>query len=182
MSGTDDVRTEPSITLHSSWFGIVSATLGGVILLAIAVVLLVANGLSIGTGIFAVVAVGAAAVLLYDMPLATRFEAGVIERLTPLRRRRIATDRYDRFTRMRKAIRRPGSGATSGSTGLIAVRGRRQTMLVDRMEGRAEHEELRRVLGELEAERLMSDVHPPPMSRTPTWSGRRKRWHPDDGD
>ena len=171
------VRTEPSVTLHSSWIGIVSSMLGLAILIFFAGALLVANGLTAVSGIVAVAAIGAAVVMLFDMPIATRFEGGVIERLTPLRRRRVSLDTYDRFGRMRRAFRRPGSGASS--TGLVAMRGRRQTLLVDRMEGHLEHQMLRSVLGEFDADRLLHDVLPPPLNRTPTWVGRRRRWRPE---
>ncbi len=119
----------------------------------------------------------AALVMLFDMPIATRFEATAIERSTPLRRRRLELDRIDRFSRMRRAVRRPGAGASS--TGLVAMRGRRQILLVDRMEGHAEYEALRAVLGHDQADRLLSSVMPPPLNRTPTWTLRRRRWRPD---
>ena len=172
-----DARTEPSVTIHSSWFGICSAILGAVVLLAIGVALIVANGVTVVGVVVMSVAVGAALVMLFDMPIATRFEATAIERSTPLRRRRLELDRIDRFSRMRRAVRRPGAGASS--TGLVAMRGRRQILLVDRMEGHAEYEALRAVLGHDQADRLLSSVMPPPLNRTPTWTLRRRRWRPD---
>jgi len=167
---------EPSITLHSSWFGICSALIGAVILLALGVGLIVANGFTILGVVITLAAIGASLVVLLDMPIATRFEATAIERVTPLRRRRLELDQFDRFSRMRRAVRRPGGASSSG---LVAMRGRRQTLLVDRMEGRVEYDDLRAILGPEQAERLLSGVVEPSLNRTPTWTLRRRRWRPD---
>lgn len=179
MTGEGSVPTEPSITLHSSWFGIVSASLGALIVDALAVAVLVANGVTVVSVLFVLAGIGATLVVVFDMPIATRFEPHAFERLTLLRRQRVDFDDIDRFSRMRRAVRRPGAGPSASASGLVAMRGRRQTLLVDRAEGFVEHQRLREVVGREAAEYLLADVAEPPMNRTPTWVGRRKQWRPD---
>jgi hypothetical protein len=66
--------------------------------------------------------------------------------------------------------------------GLIAVRGRRNISLVDRMEGHVEYRHLRSALGE-QGERLGVDrIAEPPLGQTPTWLRRRAHWAPDRPD
>lgn len=177
MTGPRDVADGLSITLHSSWRGIAFAVLGVVCLLGIAAAVVAANGFTVVSTLIVVAAIGASVVVLFDMPIATTFDAAGIIRSTPLRRHRIEWDDIDRLTRTRRGlVRRPGSPRSSG---IVAMRGGRQILLVDRTEGREEHRRLKEAVGDVPAGLQLAGLEPPPANRTPTWTGRRAKWAPN---
>lgn len=173
-----DASPSASLTLHCSWTGIFAACIGVLSLVVIAVLVVAVASWVPGSIVVVVVAAVLSLVVLYDMPIATRFDSEGFERTTPLRRHRAQWSDVDRLMRTRRMVRRPGAPKTAG---LVAVRGHRQTLLVDRTEGHAEHVRLKKAIGRTRAERLLDGVAEPPMGMTPTWVGRRGRWKPDAG-
>jgi hypothetical protein len=168
---------EPApIVLHSSFTGI-GLSIGGVVLLiALAVVASVSGGSTIVTVVLVVAAVISAAVILFDMPISSSFDADGVTRRALLWHQRLQWDDVDRLSRVRKGMFRSSKMAPTG--GLIAVRGRRHYTLVGQMEGHAEHAALRASLGEA-GERLGIDrVAKPAIDQPPTWLHRRAKWAP----
>lgn len=168
-------RPADRVTLHSSWTGIVMASLGVVILLAVAIGVLTQAVNIVGVVIAGLAFVGAV-VVLFDMPIASTFDADGVERHTPLRRHRLAWSDIEEVQRARRSLRRPGGDR---STGLVAIRGIRHTLLVDRTEGRREYEDLEAAIGEPTFSDVFLDVGAPPENRTPTWMYRRRKWRPE---
>jgi hypothetical protein len=168
------------LTLHSSWSGIAFSVGGTLLLAALAVFGIVTAGITIISGALVVAAVVATVVILFDMPVASEFDDQGVTRRAPLRHDRLAWDDVDRLSRARQGWFRSSKMAPTG--GLIAVRGRRNISLVDRMEGHVEYRHLRSALGE-QGERLGVDrIAEPPLGQTPTWLRRRARWAPDRPD
>ncbi len=118
------------------------------------------------------------AVVLFDMPISTSFDAEGVTRRGVLRHQHLRWDDIDRLSRSRKGMFRSSKMSPTG--GLIAVRGRRNYTLVDRMEGHAEFVQLRTSLGEA-GERLgIGRIAEPAIDQPPTWLHRRAKWAPDN--
>jgi hypothetical protein len=172
---------EPASTvLHSSLTGIGFSFGGAALLGALALLAAVSVGSSVVTWVLTVLAVIGVAVVAFDMPISSSFDADGVTRRALLRHQRLRWDDVDRLARVRKGMM---GSKVSPTGGLIAVRGRRHYTLVDQMEGHAEHEALRASLGEA-GDRLGIDrVAKPALDQPPTWLHRRARWAPrSDGD
>jgi hypothetical protein len=164
------------IVLHSSWSGIALSVAGTALLGGLAVFAVAAAGITVISGGLIVFAIAAVVVIVFDMPIASEFDQEGVTRRTPLRRHQLSWDDVDRLSRARTGWVRPSKVAPTG--GLIAVRGRRNITLVDRMEGHVEFLHLRSALGG-QGERLGIDrIAVPPLGQTPTWTHRRDRWRP----
>ncbi|MEL6890980.1 MAG: hypothetical protein AAFP84_05250 [Actinomycetota bacterium] len=161
-----------SVTLHSSWLGIGFAGAGAFILVAIAVLVLASNGVGVVSVVIAAIAAATAGAVLFDMPIATTFDAEGALRRTPIRRHRIRWESITRLARNRSVLLRRRTGGLVASLSPV-----RQVMLVDRMEGNQEHHALRQVIP-LEDRPLLEGVDEPPLDRRPTWLDRRKKWRP----
>lgn len=158
---------------------------GPIVLLLLAIVAWTRDGsnvvpLAIG-GIGAVLL----AVLLFDVPVASRFDAAGIERRAPLRRHRIAWDDVRQLTRARGKLlsvnRFTGDEELRANRGgLVAAVGRRRYLLVDTAESRDEFERLMGLLEEAAPGLVDTDLMPPP-GLLPSFLYRRRRWRPDDG-
>ncbi len=166
-----------SITLHSTWTGIVLSTLGAVLLGVFAIVAALQGAtwwIVAGLGVAGVLAV---AVVAFDLPLATTFDADGLTRRTMVRRQRIPWSRVTRLERHRVGVVRTRRDSIGG--GLVAVIAKRRHSLVDTMENEIEFDDLRRVLGGDLADRLGVDrLARPPRDRSPTWLYRRRHWRP----
>ena len=153
------------------------SSFGALLLAVLAVYALVSVGATVVTIVLGVAALAAVGVVALDMPIASCFDKAGVTRRALLRRHHLSWDDVDRLSRMRKGWFRSSKMAPTG--GLIAVRGRRNIALVDRMEGHVEHRHLRVALGG-EGERLGIDrIAAPPLDQPPTWLHRRARWAPD---
>lgn len=163
--------------LHSSWSGIVLSA-SGAALLALLTVVLATEGVSGWViAVLGLLTVGAGAVVLLDLPLASTFTADGVTRRAMLRRHHLPWDGINRLTRHRSGVR--GTRLDQPRGGLVAVSGRRRYTLVDRMEGALEFDELLAILGS-RAELLgLGSVARPPDGRSPTWMYRRRRWRPE---
>ena len=178
MSDAELHADHPSTVLHSSLTGIGFSFFGVSILVALAVFSALSEGSGTVTVSLAVVAVFGAAVVLFDMPISSSFDADGVTRRALLRHHRLAWDDVDRLSRSRKGMFRSSKMAPTG--GLIAVRERRNYTLVDRMEGRAEFVQLRASVGEA-GERLgLGRIAEPPIDQAPTWLHRSAKWAPDN--
>lgn len=175
--GTVSSSDEPAPTvLHSSLSGIALSIAGVVLLAALALFAAASAGSTIVTWALAVATVISVAVILFDMPISSSFDADGVTRRALVRHQRLQWDDIDRLSRVRKGMFRSSKAAPTG--GLIAVRGRRHYTLVDQMEGHAEHAALRVSLGEA-GERLGIDrVAQPALDQPPTWLHRRAKWAP----
>ncbi len=148
-----------AITLRAGPAGLAVTILGLVGFLALATAALALNGLNVVTGLIAVAAVLCAVVILVDLPLHVTFDDEGIHRSTPLRRHVIAWGEVDRLVRMRRGgLRRPGSDKFRG---IVAVRGRKRTVLVDRTESSEEFLRMQALLGRVLDDERFSSLHQP---------------------
>ncbi len=165
-----------SITLHSTWTGVVMAFLGAVMFLAFSILLVWDIGANLVTVGLLVTSIGFAVVAAFDLPIAAEFRRDGVVRRTLLRHQFIEWDRLNRLRRLRVGVwsRRDGRGG-----GLIADIKGRNYVLVDTMESAIEFDDLRRVLGEWADALGLNDELRPPDGRSPTWLYRKDRWKPD---
>ena len=168
----------PSVTLHSTWTGIVMSYLGAALFVALSVGLLWVNGPSLVTIGLLVTALVFSAVALFDLPIAAEFRRDGVVRRTALRHQFIEWDRVTRLRRLRVGLLRTRRDGRGG--GLVAAIDGRKYVLVDTMESAVEFDDLRRVLGEEWSEALrLTDELRPPDGRSPTWLYRTDRWKPE---
>ncbi len=167
-----------SIRLHSSWSGIGFAYAGALLLLALVIALLVANGLTLGIGLLGLSALVLVLVVLADVPISAEFTREGVVRRPLVRREFLSWDDVNRLERLRVGVLMPKRYRRGG--GLVARIGRRRYILVDRMEGPIEFDHLRRVIGVELADALgLGPELRPPDEQTPTWMYRRQVWRPD---
>ena len=167
----------PTVTLHSTWTGIVMSYLGAALLVGFAAGLLVVNGPGLFTVVLFAVALALAAVALFDLPFAAEFRDDGVVRRTALRHQFIGWDRVTRLRRLRVGMLRTRRDSRGG--GLVAHINRRKYVLVDTMESAQEFDDVCRVMGEwAETLGLREDMRPPD-GRSPTWLYRRERWKPE---
>lgn len=167
----------PTVTLHSTWFGIVMAYLGAALFLLFSIGLLAVNGPGWISIVLFVVSVLFAAVALFDLPIAAEFRRDGVVRRTALRHQFVSWDDVTRLRRLRVGVLRTRKDARGG--GLVAKVKGRNSVLVDTMESAAEFDELRRVLGEQGDALGLDDARRPPDGRSPTWLYRKDRWKPE---
>jgi len=171
---TNDGR---SITLHSSWTGLILNSMGALLLFVVAIVLAIVNGLSWLPAVLFVLGVVVAGVLAYDMPIATTFDSDGILRRAALRHHRLEWDDVNRVRRGRAGVVRNRSQNTRG--GLVAWSGRKPYVLSDKMESTIEFDQLRDLLGHKLADSVGIDAGLRPLrERSPTWTHRNEKWHP----
>lgn len=174
MASVADSDTTDSVTLHSSWKGIVLSGLGALLVVVLGLVSTLSTGgapvplVVLALGVFFVAAI------VFDYPIASRFTADGVERRPLLRRHFISWDGVDQLTRARPALRSMLRGLTPG--GLTAKVGRRRYLLVDQCEALAEFEALGDVLEARYVTLGIDEMVQPPTSVDPTWTYRRKQW------
>lgn len=151
-----------SLTIRSSRRGIVTPVLGVVAAGALAIALLVADGITVVSVVLGTFASLGLLAVLFDMPIATEFDRDGFVRITPLRRRRRSWDDIDRLSRNRSGWyrRRAGPGV-----GIVAVRGTFRYLLVDRTESVGDYERLVTILRAAEADWLVDTLDPPSGAR-----------------
>lgn len=171
------VYDDRSITLHSTWTGIVMSFLGASMFFAFSVLLVWDIGANLVTVGLLVLSVVFAVVAVFDLPISAEFRRDGVVRRTLLRHQFIEWDRLNRLRRLRVGVwrtRRDGRGG-----GLIADIKGRNYVLVDTMESAIEFDDIRRLLGEWADALALNDELRPPDGRSPTWLYRRDRWKPD---
>jgi hypothetical protein len=168
---------DDSVTLHSSWRGIVLNASGALLVLAAGIWSVSGGGLNLISVIILLMGVSLAAVVLFDYPVASTFSADGIVRRMMLRHQHIDWDRIDQLSRTRPKLL--SSFRKIGHGGLVAVIGKRRYLLVDHCESRDEFKELELVLGDRADEIGLDEVPRPAKGTAPTWVYRRSRWAPD---
>lgn len=176
-----DGSTGRTVTIHSSWRGILGG-FGGAGIIALG-------------GTYGVAAVGArplplviavvgwclVAVMAADFPLASTFSADRVVRRMLLRRQTIVWRAGDRLSRTAPRIIWADRRLEHG--GLTLVRGRRRYLLADRPESGFEFDALIETVerdGTPGADLGASLLPRPAEAVPPSWLYRRSRWRPDD--
>jgi len=163
---------ESSITLHSSWKGVVVGGMGALVVFGVGLAVTISSG---GAPISVIILALGTLLLgttLFDYPVASRFDAEGVERRALLRRHRLSWDRVDQLTRTRPGLR----ARTLTPGGLAAKVGRRRYLLVDQCESVAEFDELGEILAARYAELGVDEMITPRTDTDPTWTYRRKQW------
>lgn len=167
----------PTITLHSTWTGIVMSYLGAVLFIGFSFFLLLDAGARVITIGLLVTALIFAAVAAFDLPFAAEFRSDGVVRRTAMRHQFIEWERLNRLRRLRVGLWSRNRSGRGG--GLIADIKGRNYVLVDTMESAIEFDDLRRVLGEWADALGVNDDLRPPDGRSPTWLYRSNRWKPE---
>ena len=165
-----------SVTLHSTWRGIIASAIGSTTVLLAGVLVVASAGwgvLPTATFVFGVVLVG---IVLFDYPVASTFDADAVTRHMVLRRQRLSWNRIEKLSRTRPGLVSGFRKLAYG--GLVAVIGRRRYLLTDRCESLEEFESVQRALGD-RADDLLATTPEPPAGTAPTWWYRRRKWAPD---
>lgn len=165
-----------SVTLHTSWRGIVTSGAGALIVLTAGVLVVATVGFRVLPTLVLVAGVFATLIVLFDYPIAVTFDADGLTRRTLLRRQRISWSAVDQLSRSRPGVVAGVRKLAHG--GLVAVVGRRRYMLVDRCESPDEFAELERILDPID-DGILASVPRPHLAAAPTWLYRRARWAPD---
>lgn len=165
-----------SVTLHSSWRGIVTSAIGAFLLLIAGVAVVSGSGWQTLPTLVLAAGVVLSLVVLLDYPIASSFDAHGVTRRMLLRRHHLSWSRMDQLSRARPGVvaglRKLGHG------GLVGVVGRRRYLLTDRCESADEFLVLERLLDEVDPS-LLEQVPRPRLGTNPTWLYRRARWAPD---
>lgn len=166
-----------TITLHSTWTGILMSYAGAIIFVLFSFFLLLDIGANLITIGLLVTSLIFTAVALFDLPFAAEFRSDGVIRRTALRHQFIEWDRVNRLRRLRVGVLRTRRDGRGG--GLVADIDGRKYVLVDTMESAIEFDDLRRVIGEwADALGVTVDTRPPD-GRSPTWLYRKDRWKPE---
>jgi hypothetical protein len=177
---TGAAEGEVSITIHSSWRGVVGGFFGAGVIALGGTYGVVAAGFRSFPVIVLVIGWGLVAVMALDFPVASTFSSEAVERRMVLRRQRFGWRPDDRLSRTAPKIILGERRLEHG--GLTLIRGKRRYLLVDRPESGAEYDELVRVLeapGAAGAQLGASRLPRPADSLPPSWLYRRARWRPD---
>lgn len=177
--GPDD-PAEASVTVHSSWRGIVGGFFGAGVIALGGTIGVAAVGFRPFPVIVCAIGWALVAVMAFDFPVASTFSASGVRRRMVARRQWFAWREGDQLSRTAPKIvwgeRRLEHG------GLTLVRGRRRYLLVDRPESAAEFDAVVLVLeadGAAGAGLGASYLPRPSESLPPSWLYRRARWRPD---
>ena len=163
-----------SITIHSSWRGILLSLVGSLIVLGLGLLGLGAAGeVRLLPVLFVVFGTLFLLVALFDYPVATRFDAEGVHRRSILRTHTIRWEDVRALTRTRPNIMRNFRGLSAG--GLAALVGRRRYLLVDQPESEEEFDTLEEVVGTID-EPVFFDGVIRPGQNAPTWLYRRAKW------
>ncbi len=172
MTPGGSAAEKPTITIHSSWKGVVLGGLGAVAVFAFGLAITISSGGAVIPVIMLFFGSVLLLTTLFDYPIASRFDADGVERRAMLRRQQITWDRVDQLTRTRPAL--AARSLTPG--GLAAKIGRRRYLLVDQCESVSEFDALGEVLAERYVELGLDEMLSPPADTDPTWTYRRKQW------
>ena len=168
-----------TITLHSTWRGIVSGSIGGVTLAAAGTYGVVAVGFRLVPGLLFVAGWILVAAMTFDYPIAARFSAEGVQRRMMLRRQWFAWSDVEQLTGTRPTVLHVDRRLEHG--GLALVKGKRRYLLVDRVESMKEFDTL---IDIVEGPGATVDVGVSSLPRPselvpPTWMHRRRHWRPD---
>lgn len=165
-----------SVTLHSSWKGIVMSSIGALLVFGFGLATTISTGGKTVPVIMLVLGSVFLVSVLFDYPVSSTFTVDGVERRPLLRRHRIAWDRVDQLTRARPSIAGMFKGLTPG--GMSAKIGRRRYLLVDQCESWAEFDAVRELLDDRYETLGIDEMVQPTIETDPTWTYRRRRWMP----
>jgi hypothetical protein len=169
-----------SVTVHSTWRFLVSSTIGAFVVAAMGVAAIAAGGPNPVSIVLLVAGCAFVAVVAFDLPVASTFDAQGVRRHTLLRRQFLAWRAGDRLTRTRPSLVHHEDRLRQG--GLVLRRGRRRYLLVDKPESEDEFAAILDVVdvaGTPGADVDVSQLPAPPSATSPTWLYRRRKWRPD---
>ncbi len=170
------MRDDESITLHSSWQGIITSMFGALIVLAIGAGALSASGFGVLTAMLLAGGLFLTLGVAFDYPVRSTFDAGGVTRRAMLRNHRIDWEDVRQLSRTRPGLVLSVRKLRLG--GLVAVVGKRRYLLVDQGESGPEHDQLDAVLGDNATAVGLDMVIRPGDDVSPTWIYRSKRWQP----
>ena len=165
-----------SLTLHSTWRGIVLGLCGAVTLSVLGVIAVVGSGGALLAWVLLAFGVAILGVVLFDLPVSSEFDTDGVTRRPLLRRHRLDWADVSQLTRARPGLIAAAARFRPG--GLTAKVGRRRYLLVDQCESLDEFDALERVLGDRVDDLRFEDLLLPPVEVEPTWTYRRGRWAP----
>lgn len=169
-----------SVTLHSSWRGILWSVLGAGAVFAAGLASVILTGAATASLILFVVGAVLLAVVLFDYPVAAEFDADGVTRRPLLRRHRIEWIRVVQLTRTRPGI---AAAARNLKPGGLAVKvGRRRYLLVDQCESILEYDDLVELLSESDDQLGLDELIIPPVGVEPTFTYRRRKWQRQSDD
>jgi hypothetical protein len=166
-----------SITLHSSWRGIVLGGFGATVVAVGGTYGVSQVGFRLVPGTLFVVGWILVLAMLLDYPIAATFTSTGVTRRMVLRRQRFEWDAESQLSRARprmiKVDRRIEHGA------LALIRGRRRYLLVDRLESADEFDSMVEVVEAGDSDARPSMLPRPGDKVSPTWLYRRAHWRPE---
>lgn len=162
------------LTLHSSWWGITSGMVSSSVLVALGGWGVLSVGFNWIPTVLLAVGVLLLAVVVFDLPVASRVTLEGIERRALARRHHLRWDGIRALSRGRPAMRLRNRQLDPGP--LVAVVGRRRYMVIDQTESLEEYQQLIALLTHLERHDDIELLLAPPERRPPTWTYRRSRW------
>ncbi|MGA1034316.1 MAG: hypothetical protein ACO3VI_03290 [Ilumatobacteraceae bacterium] len=170
----DSGRDRGGITLHSSWWGIVSGVISSSVLCALGAWAVASVGFKAVPTVILILGVALAVVVFFDLPLASRIDEIGVERRALLRRHRLGWERVRAVSRGRPAVSIRKRSLDPGP--LVAVVGRRRYMVIDQTESLEEYQRIIEILRGLGRDDDAELLLPPPEQRPPTWTYRRSHW------
>lgn len=165
---------ESSITLHSSWKGVLLSLGGAAMVFLIGALSVSMSGGAVGSIVVFAVGLVLLMIVLFDYPVASEFDAEGVVRRPMMRRHRISWSEVDQLTRARPGIAAAARNLKPG--GLVAKIGRRRFLLVDQCESRDEHDRLVELIADWSEQLWLDDLILPPDALDPSWTYRRSRW------
>ena len=169
-----------SVTLHSSWRGLLGSAFGATAVLAAGLFGVALGGWRVFPTVLVVVGAVFVAIVLLDYPVATTISHRGIDRRMVVWRQHLGWDRVRLITRVRPGITPRLRGAEHG--GLAAVVGRRRILLVDQPESPAEFDQLYRIAGDRADDLGLHNRLRTGDGTNPTWLYRRAKWAPDGAE
>lgn len=170
----------PDLRLHTSWRGILGATLSPIALLVLGGLALLDGGFRTFPALMLLVGIALLVGVLWDYPYAATFSGVGITRHTALRSQTLPWEELVELERTRPATTTVMRNLTDRRTepqvsgGLVARgRGRRRWLLTDRVESRIEHDRLRALLADLH-EPVHLRATRPHAEAAPTYLYRRR--------
>ncbi|MGB0112436.1 MAG: hypothetical protein WBP59_04400 [Ilumatobacteraceae bacterium] len=163
------------MTVHSSWRGIITNSLGALLVLGGGLLAVGVAGWTVFSSLVVMVGVVLCVVVAFDYPVASTFDVEGVTRRMLLRRSTLEWQRVAQLSRTRPGVTSSLRKLSHG--GLVAVVGRRRYLLADRCESLAEFEAIESVL--VDQPDLIDMVPRPVASVEPSWLYRRSKWAPD---
>jgi hypothetical protein len=165
-----------SVTVHSSWRGIISGALGAGMVAAAGTYGVLQVGFRVIPGTLFVIGWILVLAMALDYPIASTFTSSGVTRHMALRRQQFEWDEDLQLSRTRPTLVRIDRRLEHGA--LALVKGRRRYLLVDRLESADEFDTLVTIVEAEDADNGASMLPRPGPKVPPTWLYRRACWRP----